>query len=76
MFLPPSSCFDMHVVVYFCELEIKKKKVYSMGQFVNPISSLCIFKKIGCARAADEDLISWWLEWVQGLCKPLGLKEI
>lgn len=77
MFLLSPSCFDMHVVVYLCELEIKKKKVCSMGQFVNPVSSLCIFKKICCARAADEDQLSWWLEWVQGLWKPLGhLKEI
>lgn len=48
-----------------------------MGQFVNSVSSLCIFKKICCACAADEDHVSWWLEWVQGLSKLLGcLKEI
>lgn len=77
MFLPSPSCFDVQVVVYLCGLEIKKKKVWSLGQFVSPVSSSCSCKKICHVRAADEDHVSWWHEWVQGLCKPLGhLKEI
>lgn len=38
--LPPPTCSDVHVVVNWCGLKIitqGKKKVCSMGQFINPV---------------------------------------